>query len=420
LLPPTLQPTVSGSSFDLRLAPNDPVKVPDLNGDGLPDSSTCATFLACEVTVISTGTVSGVRRAVQATLRVELKPSEVFKYVYFINNYGYFMGNPDRNYINIHGDLRSNGDMEVATFTGSSALNGDIYAAANNDLRNPVTGDIASGTIDVTNVRSWGYDQYLWYGDGRWGRTRPTDPYHISNPTKVPTDVDNPSKGPFLGYRGKIYQRGGLAPMEMPAMGDLTAYETLAKTYTRKDGGTGSRLIFWDHGPDAIIGTADDRELTIIGAYDGINDTWKPFTFYASTPPQPLIPNGPDRTTGTADDGSLVIHGNRDCVYPGPNRCGQVQIEGPVVIPGDAILGRVYVQGKGVVYAGRNIHITDNIWGVDKPYYPVIREYLDAATGNPTGQYGVLCPDKNNPANPLRLDEQGVAAIEAWTVANCF
>jgi hypothetical protein len=73
-------------------------------------------------------------RAVRATVRYSLAPSEVFDYAYFINNWGWFYGNTIRAY----GNARSNGQFDCAgyapTITGTPIYDGVTWSGTNANL----------------------------------------------------------------------------------------------------------------------------------------------------------------------------------------------------------------------------------------------------------------------------------------------
>ncbi len=68
---------------------------------------------------------------------------------------------------------------------------------------------------------------------------------------------------------------------------------------------------------------------------------------------------GPDGLAGTADDCCLVLDGSAD----------PITINGAVIVPGDVII-RGQVTGQGVIYAGRNIHITGDLVYRNPPAWP--------------------------------------------------
>lgn len=68
---------------------------------------------------------------------------------------------------------------------------------------------------------------------------------------------------------------------------------------------------------------------------------------------------GPDTIQGTADDNCLILDGS---VSP-------ITVQGTVVVQGDVII-RGKVSGQGVIYAGRNIHITGGLSYLNPPAWP--------------------------------------------------
>jgi hypothetical protein len=380
--------------FMVQLAGTNPVQAADLNpNDGIAAPNTCAGQIACEVTIISTGTVGGVSRAIRATLRLGFTASEVFRYLYFVNNYGFFTGNPVRHDVRLHGDIRSNGDMQLAYL---DAMNGDAYAAANPALPGSPTGTVTIGA----GVRNWSIDLYD-TPSHNGGDHRPIDPYLRDQPDAIPGNVDKPEQGNFVGYTGSLTGHEGEAPMQMPAIGDLDYYKELAMTYRN---GEGSMLRYWDPGPDGVMNNSDDREITITGVYDGVDDYYRVNNGnYWSAPTQPLagcvagdgaaVGAGPDGACGTPDDGTLIVYGNYSTVHPGPVGWGKVEIDGPVVIPVDAIMAGGIWKGQGTVYSGRNVHITKTIWNsnADIPKYPIIQQSTSDAN-----RFRVICNNGSN------------------------
>ena len=85
--------------------------------------------------------------------------SKVFDYAYFVNNYGWFEGST----ITANGGVRANGDMSLSQ---SPKVNGDVYAARNDELGVP--GDIKNGTGTMDNRSTYRSTQY-----GTTDRARP-------------------------------------------------------------------------------------------------------------------------------------------------------------------------------------------------------------------------------------------------------
>ncbi len=68
---------------------------------------------AREVTVKSTGTYAGESRTVAATLSLELAPSRVFDYTYFLNHWGWTEGIPSK--FKMNGNVRANGHFSFSS-----------------------------------------------------------------------------------------------------------------------------------------------------------------------------------------------------------------------------------------------------------------------------------------------------------------
>jgi hypothetical protein len=135
-----------------------------------------------------------------------------------------------------------------------------------------------------------------------------------------PTDPSNPTGTVFeAGYDGNSERFPQQQILDMPYLGDLSTYESLAQS----EGGT-----------------ITQAGVTLVnGVYNG---------------------NGPDGVAGTADDGCLVLIGTD---------ANPITIDGPVVISKDIII-KGKVQGQGTIYAGRNTHIAGDITYVNPPSWP--------------------------------------------------
>ena len=239
-----------------------------------------------------------VRKIIAATVAYEMEPSPIFDYAYFINNYGWLWGGG----ITVNGHVRSNGNM---SFNGNPMVNGDIFASLN-----PVLG--AAGTI-TGNSRNLDIPHYQNQAPGRARPMNPTDP---TDPSGTVYDA---------GYDGTSTRYSAQEVMDMPYLGDLTAYRNLATSKNGKITQGGNVIVnnVYDYGagPDGIMGTADD------------------------------VNKGPDGVGNTPDDGTLVLIGTA---------ANPIRIDGPVVVQNDIIIKGV-IEGQGTIYAGRNIHIIGDI-----------------------------------------------------------
>jgi len=90
---------------------------------------------ARQVTIEARGRAGAVTKTIQATYTVGLSMSDIFRYAYFLNNYGW-MEAPAGTQILIHGEVRSNGDLQFSGL-GSITVNGDLYASENSAVYTP-------------------------------------------------------------------------------------------------------------------------------------------------------------------------------------------------------------------------------------------------------------------------------------------
>ncbi len=241
--------------------------------------------------------------------------SDIFRYAYFINNYGWLDSNTDM--MMISGEVRSNGDFTFGhnVSQGMPGVHGDVYASANPSLKNPITGQPSMGTITGD---PWQMDRSYWM---EWHEPSSRPPRQITadgqpdiggKPKILPYGYgwDSEYKNPVTGEPDQ--RKFSAQPAQpIPFLGDLSFYKDLADqksgTLKYKDFKTGEVKTINGvyYGPDGVKDTADDKDpLVLIGDW-----------------------NNP------------------------------IEVNGPVVIPGDVIV-RGLTQGRGTVYAGRNIHIT--------------------------------------------------------------
>ncbi len=309
-----------------------------------------------DVTIEATATVGGVTKRIRATYRFALATSDIFRYAYFVNNYGWF--DIVNGWMQIDGEVRSNGDVRFSGSTGSRMwLDGDIFASQNAELVNPTDpfGAPVQGLIygdpSQDSLSGWyfpskkararperrksfagqptiggGSTEYLPYGQG-WDTDRPGLP-----------DPNQPDQQRFERQ----------STQDIPYLGDLMVYKTLAQEH---NGGAGSTLTFATPGADGVYGNADDVKATV----NAVNLGTKP----------------------------LVIVGTSQ--FP-------IKIDGPVVVEGDVIIKGVVV-GQGTIYAGRNVHVVGDIWYKSPPEWPSL--WRDTQTGqinaSSYGDLGSVC-----------------------------
>lgn len=240
-----------------------------------------------DVLLSASASIEESHRTIQELVRYELDSSGVFDYAYFVNNFGWFWGSP----IHAFGDVRANGNFSCRY---GPKVHGDVIAAINPALS-------AAGSVDGS-WSSWSLPTYYSYAHSR---ARPGDPPHSSY-----------SDGWRMGYDGDPREFEELSVLDMPYLGDLSEYESIAQA-ERGEVKLGNKRVF--------------REI-----YDG---------------------DGPDETAGTPDDGMLILEGTAN---------KPIVVDGPVVVRGDVVL-KGFITGQGTIYSGRNIHFADDVTYVNPP-----------------------------------------------------
>jgi hypothetical protein len=171
-------------------------------------------------------------RTVRTTVRLELQPSKVFDYSYFINNWGWFYGDS----ISAYGNAASNGEFDVAnyapTVTGQPTYDDIAWNGAHADLTG-YRDDNKDGNLD-------GKDGGVFAG---WDIV----------------DVAN-----LKGEGGKAKNRHAFQDaVPMPNLTDLTQYETQARSqgsYIKVGATTVSNGVYGDEAGEKqnlyLVGTA--------------------------------------------------------------------------------------------------------------------------------------------------------------------
>jgi hypothetical protein len=330
-----------------------------------------------DITIESKATVGGITKRLRAVYRMEMGMSDIFRYAYFLNNYGWLDVRGSTN-VYINGEIRANGDLDITTdsYNGSGEANkirlqGDIYASINPSLTNPITGQVAAGRIngqtnpalvtgDPIEYATW--ESYRSVKHSTFPRARPArrlvengKPVIGGIPVVLPT-----GEGYDTDYaeQRKLTQQ---STQDIPYLGNLTMYQDLAAAH---NGGAGSTLTYNLPGANGTYGDGDDVPITLTATYNKAL--------------------GPDQVGGTPDDGSpLIVVGTAG---------RPIVIDGPVVVPGDVII-RGVMSGRGTIYAGRNIHVVGSTTYLNGPTWPSVER--NVLTGQ-LRETGVGSGDKAN------------------------
>ena len=297
--------------------------------------SVTANFEADDGTVLAAST-----RTVEELVTYASDTSEVFGYAYFINNHGWFYGST----IQANGPIRSNGDFNMMY---GPTVNGDVIASVNTD--NGATGQVYGSDYNNDTADSYNNDGSLsgwarptlpqdYKVKNNHGHGNNVDGVDVSNPggskEGLDTDplIDDENKGSVVyeplmqyGYDDAVTEFEEESALEMPLLGDLSGYKSLALAQSGK-------IEIWNE----LSGVYE--EITLNGTYSGV---------------------GPDGLAGTADDGVMVLTGDID--HP-------IRISGPVVAENDVVI-KGYYSGQGTIYSGRNVHIVGDVVASNPPVW---------------------------------------------------
>ena len=280
------------------------------------------TFFATASRTTGNGIPVSVTIAERVTFGVDR--SKVFDYAYFVNNYGWFEGST----ITANGAVRANGDMSLSQ---SPKVNGDVFAARNDELNVP--GDIKNGTGTMDNRSTYRSTQY-----GTANRSRPLQVTHDDGGYNAPATVTSADLAARL--HGNL--REGL---DMPWISGLNEYIEYGKELksTLAQGGT------------YYINNANSGDPNY-GYYQG---------------------PGPSGDASLPDNHALVLEGTQS---------NPIRINGPVVVSNDVVI-KGYVTGQGTIYSSRNIHIVGDIKYVNPPNWA----NKEAASGYGNSSKDLLC-----------------------------
>ncbi|MBI2495037.1 MAG: hypothetical protein HYW10_00480 [Candidatus Omnitrophica bacterium] len=322
--------------------------------------------------------VGSVTKHLQAQYEIAMSMSDIFKYGYFINNYGWFTA-ANGSEVTINGEVRANGNL---SFRGTRdndyqediitniVVNGDLYASQS--PARPADGTVGGGDGDPAML--WGWAEY-------WSRR---------NPSQV--------GGATILYGPQARPARRLVKSDMPAIGGIPKLLPLGSGWDE----TTTGLLHANNGQQAFT-VAQRRQLERQPTHDipylGDLGFYRPLAQNSS-----LTYNdpGPDGRYGNADDNpdgrpriTTEYTGAEPLVLVG-TPTNPIVINGPVIVPRRDVIIKGVVSGRGTIYAGRNLHIAGAITYQAPPEWPIIeREYVtgllkDAVTKTYLGR---ICDD---------------------------
>lgn len=281
------------------------------------------------------------RKTVDAGTEFQLSRSQVFDYVYFVNNYGWMDGFQP-SWLIVNGDMRANGNFSI--LNGSPTINGSVVAANNDKLIPGAAGVVNTPPVKWTDntyqsnaaSQSWWRQAYNPAVHGAKG----TSQYEQWRDFIFESDgniVNNRISGAaIMDANGKkAWQRPttgaatttmlDVSPTEevvMPDLSDLSYYQNVSTNYVD------TKATFADGTTNPNAGQ---------GAWVKI---WNSSTSTYDTV-----------TTNGILDGSAVLVGTSS---------KPILVHGPVTFTQDCVI-KGYVQGQGTVYAGRNVHVVGSV-----------------------------------------------------------
>ncbi len=200
-----------------------------------------------DVRIQAIGTYRNASRTITAVVRFGRRPSHVFNYAYFVNNFGWMWGSG----VTVNGDVCSNGDFSLRDAT----INGDIYASRNDRL-----GSLGTITGDSVN------DGLESYRADASDRARPASPTsgdtagEDANGNGIPDAYEYPT-----GYDGESDRFEGRPATEMPYLGRLETHAGLAS----RKGGTlrknDSLIVDGIHDGTLVIEGTTEHPIVIDG-----------------------------------------------------------------------------------------------------------------------------------------------------------
>ncbi|MCR5751365.1 MAG: hypothetical protein K6G91_05335 [Kiritimatiellae bacterium] len=323
-----------------------------------------------ELTIFATGTDGhGVAVTIMEVFDFSnARPTSVFNYAYFVNNYGWMNGTS----IVINGDFRANGDVSI---TGS-VVNGIVYSAPNTEVG--AQGEVSFAPVRQQVGSGWNASYTYTYPsvlsrDQFWSHeetspARPTSPPSAaadapvwnggfvapsSGVTLTPNSVTDPNDS---GHAFLSEARTGIA---MPYISDLKDYRAHAQELNAKTTEGGAALATLKYCPyNPETGTVDvgNKQTISVSNYtvdDDTNTKWN----------NEMLPSatlGPSGVAGAGDQGAVVLVGTED---------NPIEINGPVVIASDVVI-MGYITGQGSIYCGRNVHIVGDLTYKNPPSWP--------------------------------------------------
>ncbi len=281
-------------------------------------------------------------RQMERVVRFGLGQSPVFDYVYFANNFGWMYGSS----LYLYGNMGANGNLN---FLGNPKVDGNLFAA-----RNPLIG--ADGVVMGTAL----HDSVAQYQN-----------IASHNALMSPTSPAAPGVPFAAGYGGTQTALTNQKPIDMPYLGDLAMYTTLAQTTQiaprpelgeplGRTGGVIKQLK-----APGLDPTVPDNYTVIVNQTYGFNGQNGAYA-QPTKDGQGNIVSVTMKNFATALDVNAPQNNGNLALIGTPQQ--PLVILGPVVISNDLVI-RGTVTGQGTFYTGRNVHVVGDVTYANPPQW---------------------------------------------------
>lgn len=281
------------------------------------------------------------RKTIDVGTEFQLARSQVFDYVYFVNNYGWMSGFGPNDLI-VNGDMRANGDFTISG--GSPTINGSMVAANNDKL---IPG--AAGIVNMAPLK---------WTDGTYATNASTQPrwrqaYNTTNHGAVGT-------AQYETWRDFVFQSD--AQISNNRLSGASMMDSNGKKAWQRPTMAAPSYTVLDTAPTQQVVMPD---LSNLAYYQNLSSTYVDTKVtYADGTANPESGQGAWVKVWNTSSGSYqtittngVLTGSAAMVGTAAK---PILIHGPVTFTQDAVL-KGYVQGQGTIYTGRNVHIVGSI-----------------------------------------------------------
>lgn len=282
----------------------------------------------------------------------QLARSQVFDYMYFVNNFGWMAGFDDDDLI-VNGDMRANGDFSFSG--GMPSVNGTVIAVQNEKLS---TG--SAGTITGTPVKYSGSAYNTVTAGSTSYVARMRQGYDSTKHGARGSDTWNTWRDVIFDTEGSVQGEklaGSTLSDSAGSKGWSKTTSSSTPTFNAIDPAASQEVIM----PD--LGDINDYSNASAAYVDGK-------TTYADGTPNPYAGQGAWVDVWNSTTNSYQRVTTNGCITGSGILIGTetrpIKIHGPVTFSQDAVI-KGYITGQGTIYTGRNVHIVGSLRYVNGP-----------------------------------------------------